>query len=95
MSEHRSYTPEFKEQAVELTIEQGNVTKTARDLGIAPSTLAKWVKLYKDQIAKTGTNLTPADATKVKQLEKENLMLRKENDFLKKAAAFFAKSQVL
>jgi transposase-like protein len=95
MSKHRSFTPEFKAQAVELAIGEGNVTKVAKDLGIGPSTLAKWVRLYKDQIAESGLNLSPADATKVKELEKEIFTLRKENEFLKKAAAFFAKTQVL
>jgi transposase-like protein len=95
MSKKRSFTPEFKVQAVELAIEQGNVAKTAKDLGIGGSTLAKWVRLYKEQVTESGSNLSPADASKVKALEKENLILRKENEFLKKAAAFFAKTLAL
>jgi transposase-like protein len=95
MSNRRKFTPEFKVQAVELALEQNNVTKTARDLGIGASSLAKWVRAYQQQLAASGINLSPADATKVKELEKEILMLKKENEFLKKAAAFFAKSQAL
>jgi len=92
MRKYRKYTPEFKVQAVELALESGNVSKTARDLDIGESTLFKWVNSYKDENAATGRSLSPADAARVKELEKDNARLKRENEFLKKAAAFFAKS---
>ena len=92
MNERRRFTPEFKDQAVKLAIESGNVSKTAREIGVGQTTLSRWVRAYRKANAEMGTNLSPADVSKVKELEKEISLLRKENEFLKKAAAFFAKS---
>ena len=92
MSKRRSFTPEFKDQAVELAIESGNISRTAREIGVGQTTLGKWVKAYRKANADMGTSLSPVDVSRVKELEKENATLRKENEFLKKAAAFFAKS---
>jgi len=96
MPKHRKYTSEFKVQAVQLAIESGNISKTARDIGIGGTTLSKWVLAHKQTLADAGTTgLSPADAMRIKLLEKDNARLRQENEFLKKAAAFFAKSLVL
>ena len=92
MTTRRSFTPEFKAQAVELAIESGNVSRTAREIDVGQTTLNRWVKTFKKANVDMGANLSPADVTRVKELEKENAILRKENEFLKKAAAFFAKS---
>jgi transposase len=90
MARYRSFTDEFKAQAVELAIEQRNVAKTARGLGIGEPALSKWVKLYKQQDSGSNKGYSPKEAMRLKQLEKENLTLRQENEFLKKAAAFNA-----
>jgi len=93
MSTRKSFTPEFKDQAVLLAIESGNVSRTAREIGIGQTTLNRWVKTYQKTNADMGTKLSPTDVSRVKELEKENATLRRENEFLKKAAAFFAKNQ--
>jgi transposase len=89
----RTYTPEFKQEAVRLVTEQGyKVTEAARNLGINPSVLARW----KSQLASEGTNAFPgkgrltAEKEELQRLRKENQRLKMERDILKKAAAFFA-----
>jgi transposase len=89
----RSYTPEFKQDAVRLLTEQGyKVTEAARNLGINPSVLARW----KSQLASEGTTAFPGkgrltpEKEELQKLRKENQRLRMERDILKKAAAFFA-----
>jgi transposase-like protein len=95
MTTRRKFTPEFKAEAVQLAIDCNNVSKTARNLGISETALGKWVKAYKAKNKEDGTHLSPMDIERVRQLERDNARLAKENEFLKKAAAFFAKSQVL
>jgi len=92
MSNRRSFTPEFKDEAVKLVIESKNISRTAREIGVGQTTLNKWVNAYRRANAEMGTNLSPADVSRVRELERENAILRRENEFLKKAAAFFAKS---
>jgi transposase len=89
----RTYTPEFKREAVRLVTEQGyKVTEAARNLGINPSVLARW----KNQLTSEGTNAFPGkgrltpEKEELQRLRKENQRLRMERDILKKAAAFFA-----
>ena len=44
MTKRRSFTEEFKREAVHLAKERGNVTATARDLGISATALDRWIK---------------------------------------------------
>lgn len=89
----RSYTPEFKKDAVRLITEQGyKLTEAARNLGINPSVLQRW----KTELAIVGSNAFPGkgrlspEQEELQRLRKENLRLKMERDILKKAAAFFA-----
>lgn len=83
----RRYSNEFKAQAVELVRTSGKgVTEVARDLGIAISVLSRWVVKADDAAART-----PEESAELKRLRKEVERLTMERDFLKKAAAFFAK----
>ena len=89
----RTYTPEFKREAVRLVTEQGyKVTEAARNLGINPNVLARW----KSQLTAGETNAFPGkgrltpEKEELQRLRKENQRLRMERDILKKAAAFFA-----
>ena len=89
----RSYTPEFKKDAVRLVTEQGyKVAEAARNLGIHPSLLQRW----KTEMASGEPNAFPGkgrlspEQEELKRLRKENQRLKMERDILKKAAAFFA-----
>ena len=90
--ERRSFTDEFKAGAVRLVVEEGKtVAQVARDLDLTASALNEWVRQGRADRSKGKTGLTTAEREELGQLRKENRSLRMERDFLKKAAAFFAK----
>jgi transposase-like protein len=93
MPKRRSFTPEFKAEAITLAIEQRNITKTARELGISSSALGRWVREHNQVNEEHGMAVSAADTIRIAEMEREMAQLRKENEFLKKAAAFFAKNQ--
>jgi len=90
---YRKFTPEYREEAVKMVIESGRpIAAVARDLGLSEGTLGNWVTKYRDEHP-ASEELDIAERARLKELEKENRELRMERDFLKKAAAFFAKEQ--
>jgi transposase-like protein len=67
--------------------------EVARDLGVIPQTLGNWVKAFRDANPEPGeTALSPLERARVSEMEAEIRRLRMENEFLKKAAAFFART---
>jgi len=84
----RKYTDEFKANAVDYYLQSGKSQREcASDLGIPERSLAKWVQ------ARKLTEPEKAQADEVRQLRREVERLTKENEFLKKAASFFAANQ--
>ena len=88
----RQYSPEFKREAVELATRPGQtITGTAKDLGIATSALHRW----KDEYARHGTQAFGGQGNardaELMALRRELTQVKKERDFLKGAAAYFAK----
>jgi transposase len=89
----RTFSTEYREEAVKLVLESGRpIAAVARDLGINEGTLGNWVNKYRSEHP-VSEELNISDRARLKELEKENRDLRLERDFLKKAAAFFAKEQ--
>jgi transposase len=89
----RKFSPQFKAEAVQLVIETGKpIAEVARDLGVNDGTLGNWVKAWRDANPDTEPDLSPLERARMKELEEENRRLRMENEFLKKAAAFFART---
>ena len=90
----RKFTPEFKADAVQLVV-VGNrpIAQVARELEINESSLGYWVKAYRPQHPDPSTAPLPVEAARMAALEAEVRRLAEENAFLKKAAAFFAKTQ--
>ena len=93
----RVYPPELKERAVRMVQERfdrgdqrfGTVTRIARQLGIAPESLRKWVvQAEVDRGQRPGTS--SEDARRIADLERENRELRRANEILRSASAFFA-----
>src|SRR5262245_35863794 len=88
----RRFTPEQKADAVEMVRRLGSVPQVARELGLVQSVLYKWVQqAAPDPTESPEGPLTAAERQQLQKLQREVAMLRMERDFLKKAAAFFAK----
>ena len=85
----RSFTPEFKQDAVDLCRRSGkSECQVARELGIPQPTLNRWMR----QVAGMAPGSNSFLATEeLKVLRREVAQLRMERDILKKAVAFFAK----
>jgi transposase len=90
----RKFTAEQKADAVRLVRETGNVAKVARDLDLTESALRNWVKQADiDEGRGPDGALTSDEREELRRLRRENRTLEMEREFLKKAAAFFAKEQ--
>ena len=94
----KRYPPELKERAVRMVLEEveanggnrfGVVTRVARRLGVGEESLRGWVKQAEiDSGARPGA--TTDDRARIAELERENRELRRANEILKTASAFFA-----
>ena len=90
----RRFTGEFKAGAARLVLDEGKtIGAVARELDLTPSALAGWVARAQADRTKGRTGLTSEERAELARLRKENRELRMERDILKKATAFFAKSQ--
>jgi transposase len=90
----RSFTEEFKANAVRLVVDEGQtVAGAARDLGLTESSLRNWVEQARADRSHGKTGLTTAEREELARLRKENRILQEEREILKKAAAFFAKER--
>jgi transposase-like protein len=77
-----------------MVLETGrSIAEVARDLGIHDGTLGDWVNAWRREHSEPDQPLTPVERARVKEMEDEIRRLRLENEFLKKAAAFFARTQ--
>ena len=92
--QRRKFSPQFKAEAVQMVFEIGKpIAEVARDLGIHDGTLGNWVNAWRRAHPEPEQQLTPVERARMSELEEENRRLRMENEFLKKAAAFFARTQ--
>lgn len=93
----RRYTPEDKARAVrlvrqlrkELGTTHGTVQRVADQIGCGVESLRTWVK-QADIDDGVEPGLSTVEARRIKELEQENRELRRANDLLKRASAFFA-----
>jgi transposase len=92
----KRYPQEMRERAVRMVFEHQDeydsqwaaITSVATKLGMTPETLRKWVRRAEiDEGQRPG--LTTTERERLKELEKENKELRRANEILKAAAAFF------
>ena len=94
----RRYPPELRERAVRMVLESGEqdghrygaVPRVARQLGIGVESLRGWVKQAEiDHGRRPG--MTTAEQRRIAELEREVRELRRANEILKAASAFFAR----
>jgi len=79
---------------VQFVIETGRpVAEIARELEVNEGTLGNWVNEWKKSNPEPEKALTPVERVRVAEMEEEIRKPRLENEFLKGAAAFFAKTQ--
>lgn len=88
----RRYTPEYKQEAV-LLVQQSElpISEVARNLGINDGMLRRWIKEHADPTKRPFTGHGSPRDEELSRLKKELCQVRKERDFLKEAAAYFAK----
>ena len=90
----RSFTREFKVEAVRLVRDRGvSVAQAARDLGVHENVIRKWVKDFEADPAQSfpGQGHMKPEQAENERLRREVQKLKAERDILKKAAAYFAK----
>ena len=87
----RTFTDEFKRDAVDLVVVEGrSVADVSRSLGIGESTLGRWVQQARiDSGDRDG--VTTSEREELVVLRRENKQLRMERDLLKRATAFWVK----
>ena len=96
MKSRKIYDKAFKERAVKLSYDRGSLLKAAKELGISDSILGKWRKDFE----KFGDNSFPGqgkerltdDQRRIKELEKELKDRELDLEILKKAIAFFSRT---
>ena len=92
MTKRRKYSPEFKREAIKLTQQPGiSCRQVALEIGVAPNLLSRWKREAESSNTKAfeGSG-TPRDE-EVARLKRELARVTKERDFLREAAAYFAK----
>lgn len=90
------HPPEFRQRAVQLAREGTTpVAKIAKDLGISDSCLRNWMAQADADENGSGPRLTSAEKKELAELRKRNRLLEQENEILRRAAAYFARENVL
>lgn len=89
------YPAEFKRRAIELATQpDAKVAEVARDLGIAESGLRRWIAQAEIDAGRRD-GLTSEEKSELAELRRRNRVLEMEIEILKRAAAYFAKENVL
>jgi transposase len=89
----RTFTPEFKAQAVQLARELKSPTEAGRQLGVSESVIRVWMRnSEKESVSKSQDPSFSVE--EFKRLKAENDKLKKVNQILKSAAAFFSQDHL-
>ena len=97
----KRYSPETRERAVRLVFEHRDehesqwaaISSIASKIGCTPETLRKWVRRSETDLGKR-VGMTSSDRERLKALERENRELKRANEILRKASAFFAQAEL-
>ncbi len=96
-----TFSPEVRERAIRMVQEQtpahgsqwAAVRSVAEKLGCHPETLRNWIRRHERDTGRR-PGVTTADEVRLKELERENRELRRANEILKKASAYFALAEL-
>ena len=102
MNKSTKFSPEVRERAVRMVQEHRGeypslwaaIESIAPKIGCVPQTLHEWVKREEVDAGRQRDGLTTSERERLKQLERENKELRRANDILKAASAFFAQAEL-
>ena len=101
MGQRSRYSPEVKERAVRMVLEHGRehdsqwaaIRSIASKIGCSAEALRNWVRqAERDSGRRPG--LTTEERQRLKQLELENFELKRANEILRKASAYFAQAEL-
>src|SRR5438309_11610185 len=101
MTRPSRFSPEVRDRAVRMVLEHANehesqwaaICSIAEKIGCSAETLRNWVRqAERDQGSRPG--LTTEERQRLKQLERENFELRRANEILRKASAYFAQAEL-
>lgn len=97
----RVFSPEFKLEAVRRVQERRgsgvSLSQIGRELGVRPDMLRTWAKQSVERVSAEpqdvfpGQGRLPTEQDELRRLQRENARLSQENEFLKRAAAYFAR----
>ena len=91
----QAYTIEFKELAVRRIKDGQSVSQVCRELGLSDQTLRNWIKAATEgKLSGAGGKVVTPEEMELSRLRAENLRLKRENEILKKATAYFARDVV-
>jgi transposase len=101
MARPSKYSPELRERAVRMVFEHGDqhpsqwaaIRSVAEKLGCTTEGLRRWVR-QAERDAGRRPGLTTDERTRLKQLERENFELKRANEILRKASAYFAQAEL-
>ena len=101
MARRSRYSPEVKERAVRLVFDQQHqhesqwaaMCSVAAKIGCTPETLRKWVRQAERDTGRHA-GLTTDERGRIKELEREVRELKRANEILRKASAFFAQAEL-
>ena len=101
MARTSRYSQEVRERAVRMVFEHGSeydseweaICSIAEKIGCSSETLRKWVRRTEVDTGRRG-GLTSEEKARIKELERENRELRRANEILKKASAYFAQAEL-
>ncbi|MCH8569047.1 MAG: transposase [Balneolales bacterium] len=86
----KTYTSEFKRQAVELAQLNNDIMQTARDLGVDHTSIRKWIKDLQENPEQAFPGSGNPKDMELSQLKRKLIKLEEENAILKKAVGIFA-----
>ena len=101
MGRRSRFSPEVRERAVRMVLESKGehdsqwaaIRSVAQKLGCAPETLRTWVRQAERDSGKRA-GLTSSERERLKELERENRDLKRANEILRKASAYFAQAEL-
>lgn len=101
MTKNMRFSPEVRQRAVRMVIESQNdydsqwaaISSIAPKIGCTPETLRTWLCQYERDAGAGDGGLSTTERQRLKELERENRELRRSNDILRQASAYFAKAE--